>query len=92
MLEGMKEKLRCVLEEYGVVRAGIFGSHVRGEQSENSDVDVLVELDEGFDLIEFIKIKNLLEEAVEMKVDLVEYENIRDELRESILKEEVRII
>lgn len=91
-LNEIKHKVKKVLEKHGATKAGIFGSYVRGEQRKNSDVDVLVELNDGGGLIEFIKIKNEIERAIGKKVDLVEYDLIRKELRENILKEEVKII
>ncbi len=91
-LPQIKKKARKVLLKHNASRAGIFGSYVRGEQKKNSDVDILVELDEKLDLVDFIQIKNELERSIGRKVDLVEYNTIRKELRKNILKEEVKII
>ncbi|MEN8446959.1 MAG: nucleotidyltransferase domain-containing protein, partial [Cyanobacteria bacterium J06555_13] len=44
------EKLRPILQdEYHITELGIFGSYARGEQTESSDVDILVEFDPSFD-------------------------------------------
>lgn len=89
----MKPKIVSVLKKHKATKAGIFGSYVRGEQKKNSDVDILVEIkSREYGLIGFIQIKNELEEALGKKVDLVEYECIRKELKENILREEVRIL
>jgi len=92
-LNKIKSKSRKVLKKYNVVRAGIFGSYVRGEQKRNSDVDIVVQLkDKKMSLLGFIKIKNELEKELGKKVDLVEYHVIKPRIKKFILNEEVRII
>jgi len=91
-IEEMKNKIIPVLKEYRVIRAGIFGSYARGEQKKNSDVDILVKTGDEMGLLEFIGLKLMLQKAVKRKVDLVEYETIRKELRENILNDEIRIL
>jgi predicted nucleotidyltransferase len=92
-IEKIKIKVIKILKQNKVSTAGIFGSYVRGEQKKNSDVDILVELNNrDFGLIGFIQIKNELERNLGKKVDLVEYDTIRKELKDNILREEVRII
>jgi len=59
---------------------------------EDSDVDILVEIEKPISLLDFIGIKLELEEALEKKVDLVEYNTIKPLLKERILNEQVRII
>ncbi|MBS3134788.1 nucleotidyltransferase family protein [Candidatus Woesearchaeota archaeon] len=92
-IEKIKLKILPILKKYGVVRAGIFGSYVRGESKKNSDVDILVKIkDKKMSLLGFIHIKNKLEESLGKKVDLVEYKMIRPEIKNNILSEEVRIL
>ncbi|KHO50976.1 MAG: hypothetical protein QT05_C0047G0025 [archaeon GW2011_AR13] len=45
-LDSIKLKIARILKNYGVVRAGIFGSYARGEQKKDSDIDILIELKE----------------------------------------------
>lgn len=91
-IEKIKNKIIPVLKEYKVTKAGIFGSYARGEQKKNSDVDILVKTGDEMGLLEFIGLKLMLQRAVKRKVDLVEYETIRKELREIILNDEIRIL
>ncbi|MEK6873255.1 MAG: nucleotidyltransferase family protein [Nanoarchaeota archaeon] len=92
-IEKIKMKIIPVLKEYKVTRAGIFGSYARGEQKKNSDVDILVEInDDNMSLLGFIRLKNILERALKKKIDLVEYSLIRKELREIILNDEIPIL
>ena len=91
-LENIKNKILPILKKYNIKKAGIFGSYVRGEQKKRSDVDILVEVKKEMGLFEFIELKNTLEKAVKRKIDLVEYNCIRKELKENILSEEIPLI
>ena len=91
-LDNIKSKVLSILKSNKVTRAGIFGSYARGEDKENSDIDILVELNEDLSLLEVIRLKNLLEKTIKKKVDLVEYSLIRKELRDIILKEAIPIL
>jgi len=70
ILEEHKEELK---EKYGVKEIGIFGSFVREEQKESSDVDILVEFypDAEIDLISFVELEDYLSNLIGIKVDLV---------------------
>lgn len=92
-LHYLRSRIIEILKRNKIKRAGIFGSYVRDEQNENSDVDILVEVsDKKMSLMGFAGIKVDLEEALRKKVDLVEYKLIRPELKKRILAEEVRIL
>jgi predicted nucleotidyltransferase len=90
-IEEIKQKIIPVLKKNKVKKAGIFGSYARGEQNSQSDVDILIELDEKLDLLDVIKLKLILERTINKKIDLVEYNTIRRELKNNILREEVPI-
>ena len=88
-----KEKIIKVLRSHGIKRAGIFGSYARGEQKKNSDIDILIEFeDDNANLLDFVRIKNELEEVLQKKVDLVEYGAVKQRIKERIFKEEINII
>ena len=89
--EEMKKKIVKILKKNKVVRAGIFGSYARGEQTEDSDIDILVEPPRGIGL-EFVGIKLKLEDELKNKVDFVSYRTIHPRLKKQIFGEEVRII
>ena len=82
-----------ILRKYDLKKAGIFGSIARGELREDSDVDILVEIErDDLSLLDFVGIKLELEAALGRKVDLVEYDTIKPLLRERILAEEIPIL
>ena len=70
--------------QYHVSRIGYFGSFSRNEQTEESDIDILVEFSRpiGWD---FFDLKDLLEKELGVKVDLVSTKALRNQLRDSIL-------
>ena len=91
-IEELKQKILPILQRYNIKKAGLFGSCVRGEMSEDSDVDILVEIEDDISLLDFVGIKLDLEDALRRKVDLIEYNSIKPLLKESILAEQVIII
>ncbi len=67
-IEKIKSKIVKVLKKHGVVRAGIFGSYARGENKKNSDVDILVEINNPqMSLLGFVAMKHAIEDAIGKK-------------------------
>jgi predicted nucleotidyltransferase len=92
-IEEIKEKILPILRKYQVSRAGVFGSVVRGEETEDSDVDILVEIErDDISLLDFVGIEFELSEALGRKVDLIEYSAIHPLLKRQILKEELKLL
>ena len=91
-IEEMKARLRPLLLKKGVKKASLFGSQVRGDATATSDVDILVELDEGLSLLDVIALKHELEDSIGKNVDLVEYSMLKPALKDRILKEQVTLI
>ncbi len=87
----IKKPIVEVLKKHKIRKAGIFGSYARGEEKNNSDVDILIMPTEGMGL-EFVEIVLELEKKLGKKVDLVSYRGIHPLLKEYILKDEVKII
>ena len=91
-IEEIRRRILPILRPYGVKRVGLFGSCVRGEMREDSDIDILVEIEKDISLLDFVGLKLEIEEVLGKKVDLVEYNTIKPLLRERILSEQVRIL
>lgn len=92
-IEKIKHAIIEILKANKINKAGIFGSYARGEQKKNSDVDIVINInDKNMSLLDFIGIKLKLEDVLRKKVDLVEYSAIKPLTKNNILKEEVRII
>ena len=90
-LENIKSLIKPILKKYGIKKAGIFGSSARGESVVN-DLDLLVKIDKKISLLEFIGIQQELEDALGMKVDLVEYDAIKPALKDEILQDEKPVL
>lgn len=76
-------------EQYMISELGIFGSYARQEQTETSDVDVLVEFSEIPSLLKFINLENYLSDHLGVKVDLVHKRGLKPRLGERILAEAI---
>ena len=94
-IDGLLAKLRdlkpYVTTSYKAKEICLFGSFVRGEQGVDSDIDVLVEFEEGADLFDLMGLALYLEEQLQRKVDVVSKRVLREELRESVLREAVAV-
>ena len=90
ILQGQKEYLAA---EYGVTIIGVFGSYVRGEQRQGSDVDILIELERPprISLIGLIELEHYLSEVLGVKADLAIKKNLRRRIGERILSEVVPV-
>lgn len=88
ILEILKKHEHTIKQKYGVKKIGVFGSFARGEEKEGSDVDILIEFDDGYETFDnFMELKYFLEDLFGRNVDLVTLEALRLELKGDILKE-----
>ena len=94
-LEEIKELLisqkPMIQQKYHVSELGIFGSYVRGEETDDSDIDVLVELSPEFQggLWQFIELENYLSDLTGIQVDLVMKDGLKPRIGQQILEEVV---
>ena len=88
----IKRKIMPILKRYGVIKAALFGSVVRGDERKDSDIDILVDIEKDIGLLEFIGLKQDLEDALGHPVDLVEYGTIKPLLKDRILSEQVVLL
>ena len=93
--EPTKKKVKDILEQYNVRKAGIYGSYARGEAEEGSDIDLVVELSKK-SLFELVGLKQDIEEATGLDVDITTYNGLnyskREGFKERVLEEEEKII
>ena len=86
-LDILREYFQDIQRKFKVNYLGIFGSYVRNEQKELSDIDILVEFDEIPSLFQFVRLENYLSEILQIKVDLVMKEALKPNLGKHILKD-----
>lgn len=58
------------IENFGVKKIGLFGSYARGENYEGSDIDIVVDLEKP-DMFYLIGVKQSIEEAFGVRVDII---------------------
>ena len=78
-----------IQEQYHVTELGIFGSYVRGEQTPESDVDILVSFDPDyrFGLLTYCELEEHLSQTLGTPVDLVMKDSLKPRIGQHILKE-----
>jgi len=78
-----------IFNDFEVEEIGIFGSYVRGEATNESDVDILISLKKNHHvgIIKFMSLNNFLEDLLNVKVDLVLKDGIKRALKPYILSE-----
>ncbi|TRV04257.1 MAG: DNA polymerase [Microcystis wesenbergii Mw_MB_S_20031200_S109] len=78
-----------LVEKFKVTELGIFGSYVRGEQTKDSDVDILVEFSQVPTLFDLVEIEYSISDKLGLPVDLVDKKSLKAAIRENILNETV---
>ena len=79
------------LRKLGVNALNLFGSVARDQANLQSDVDILVELDESVGFFEFFQIKHYLEDLFQCPVDLGTVDALKEHLRQPILEEAIHV-
>jgi len=90
-MELLRQHLPELRERYSVSYLGIFGSYVRGEQTKDSDLDVLVQFDNKPGLLKYIELENYLSDLLGVKVDLVMKSALKPNIGKRILNEVVAL-
>lgn len=88
ILRDQKPMLR---QKFRVKEIGIFGSFVRGEQKDTSDLDLLIDFEEPIGLIRYVGLQNYLSDKIGERVDLITKSGIKPRIRGNILKEVIYV-
>jgi predicted nucleotidyltransferase len=87
LLQEKRQEVLQIAERYGVRNIRVFGSTVRGEDRPDSDIDLLVRMEDARDLFDFIGFKLDIADLLGKKIDLISENGIHHLLRERILHE-----
>ena len=87
ILDTIHQSKQHLTSMFKIREVGVFGSVIRGEQRDGSDIDVLVDLDAHADLLDLIGIGQYLEELLHARVDVVPRAALRQEFRDQVLRE-----
>jgi hypothetical protein len=89
LLKAKRADILRIAALHGARNVRIFGSAARGDEGPTSDVDFLIELEEGRSVLDLAGLWQDLEELLARKVDVVEPEGLHWYIRDRVLKEAV---
>ena len=86
------QELKPVLKQrFRINSLELFGSYRRGEQTEESDIDLLVDFTREADLFDLMGLAQYLEKELKCRVDVIPRNALRQELRETVFREAVPV-
>lgn len=88
-IEEIKAIVEPIARKYGVARVYLFGSYARGDISENSDVDFRVDKGSLKGMFALCGLYTEIEEALQMKVDVLTTGSLEDDFLQKIKNEEI---
>jgi predicted nucleotidyltransferase len=91
-LEQYQELILPVLKRYFIKRAAIFGSFAKGNNSSNSDIDLLIEPENNFTLFKMLQLEQEISQLINRKVDLVEYSALKPSIKNEVLRSAITIL
>lgn len=91
IIEKINNEMPILRAKYHIKQMGIFGSVVRDEQTEESDVDILVEFDSPIGFFDFVRLEKQLSVTLDKKVDLVSKKALKSAIKEEVLKETIYV-
>lgn len=93
IIDFLQKNKNYIFNTYHVTKIGLFGSFARDEQRSNSDVDLLIELEDGTKNIHDIKesLNSFLSNAFERSVDIAREKYLKPYAKEFILKDVIYV-
>jgi len=91
ILDFLSSHKRYMMENFGVIKIGLFGSYARSQNSEDSDIDIVVELKRENKADNYFKLLHFLEDNLDKKIDLGIESSIKEVIKESIKKEIIHV-
>ncbi len=91
ILQVLRQQIPVLTERYGVDSLEVFGSYVRSEQKQDSDLDILITFQEDPSLLTYISIENYLTDLLGIKVDLVMKDSLKPKIGQQILSEAISV-
>ena len=85
VISGDKERLLELCRQYGVASMKVFGSVARGEENEESDIDILVRFVRPLSLLKLVRFERELSELLGRRVDLVTEQALSPYIRSSVM-------
>jgi len=91
IIEKLKEIKPTLEKDYYVKEVGVFGSYVRDEQTESSDIDILIDYNRGMTLFTLVRLKDFLSDLFGKKVDIAFKKSLKPRIGKRILSEVIYV-
>ena len=91
ILKILKDELPYLREKFNVKSIGLFGSYVRDEQKDKSDIDLLVEFSKPIGFFKFMELEEYLSKKLGVKVDLVTPDALKPMIKPQVMREIVYV-
>ena len=91
ILKSKRGEILRIAAQHGAQNVRVFGSVARGEAGPESDIDLLVEMEQGRSLFDFARLLNALQDALGCNVDVVDQGGLHWYIRDRILSEAVHL-
>jgi predicted nucleotidyltransferase len=87
VLKILENDLPFLKKSFHVDKVGLFGSYARQEQTEKSDLDLLVDFETTPDFIQLVELEEHLSKLLDIKVEILTSGGIKDRVRPNIMKD-----
>lgn len=89
VVQQLQLQKKYLQETFGLTKIGLFGSVSRGDNRDDSDIDILFEIDNNkkFSMFQYLKLNKFLEENLHSPIDLVRESTIKEALKPYIKKD-----
>lgn len=87
ILKILKKIKPVLVKEYNITEIGLFGSYIRGEQTQNSDIDILLDHKSGLTFFKLLDLENFLSKVLNIKVDIAFKKYLKKNISKKILSE-----
>lgn len=88
-IQEIQKAVAPIASSYGVKRIYLFGSYAKGTANEESDVDLLVEKGRPMSLLKLSGMRQMVQEALHLPVDLITTTGVGEDFRKEIAKTEI---
>ncbi len=90
-ISAIKKQVEPIAREHGIKKVYLFGSYAKGNQNDESDIDLLIENEQSMSLLGLSSFMQAVREALQLPVDVVTMGGITEDFRECIAGSEVLI-
>lgn len=88
-IRAKRDAILSIMAKYGIEKARVFGSVARAEDDERSDVDFLIDAPKTISLLDILKLKEQLENALGRKIDVATPDMLKERIKSKALSESV---